>query len=261
MPRPQRCRRICCEPEYEKFRPSEAADTGTVVLTLDEFEVIRLVDLEKQTHEMCAQQMDISRTTVTEICESARYKIADCIVNGKELIISGGNYRLCEGGGVGGCRENCTRRENLNICLEKGSNVMRIAVTYEDGQVFQHFGHTERFEVYDVENGKVVLKTLVNTNGSGHGALADVLKKLGADVLICGGIGGGAKRALDEAGIKLYGGVTGECDKVIEAFLAGNLDYNPDVKCSHHEHEHGDGEHTCGDHGCGNHGCGDHGCH
>ena len=109
MPRPQRCRRICCEPEFEKFSPSEAADTGSVVLTLDEFEVIRLVDLEKQTHEQCARQMDISRTTATEICESARQKIADCLVNGKKLTISGGNYRLCEGGAVKCCRKSCTR--------------------------------------------------------------------------------------------------------------------------------------------------------
>lgn len=254
MPRPQRCRRICCEPEFEKFSPSEAADTGSVVLTLDEFEVIRLVDLEKQTHEQCAQRMDISRTTVTEICESARQKIADCLVNGKKLIISGGNYRLCEGGAVKGCGKNCTRTGKPDIGLAKGSNIMRIAVTYENGQVFQHFGHTERFEIYDVEDGRVVLKTLVNTNGSGHGALADILRKLGTDVLICGGIGGGAKRALDEAGIRLYGGVTGECGAAVEALLAGRLVYNPDVKCSHHEHEHGDG-HACGDHGCGDHGC------
>ena len=79
------------------------------MLTLDEFEVIRLVDLEKQTHEQCARQMDISRTTVTEICESARQKIADCLVNGKKLTISGGNYRLCEGGAVKCCRKSCTR--------------------------------------------------------------------------------------------------------------------------------------------------------
>ncbi len=122
MPRPQRCRRICCEPEFEKFSPSGAADTGSVVLTLDEFEVIRLVDLEKQTHEQCAKQMDISRTTVTEICESARQKIADCLVNGKKLIISGGNYRLCEGGAVKCCGKKCTRAVNPGICPDKGHN-------------------------------------------------------------------------------------------------------------------------------------------
>ena len=122
MPRPQRCRRICCEPEFEKFSPSGAGDTGSVVLTLDEFEVIRLVDLEKQTHEQCAKQMDISRTTVTEICESARQKIADCLVNGKKLIISGGNYRLCEGGAVKGCGKKCTRVANPGNCPKKGHN-------------------------------------------------------------------------------------------------------------------------------------------
>ncbi|MEG0764444.1 MAG: NifB/NifX family molybdenum-iron cluster-binding protein [Pseudoflavonifractor sp.] len=133
---------------------------------------------------------------------------------------------------------------------------MRIAVTFENGQVFQHFGHTERFQVYDVENGKVMQTTLVNTNGSGHGALADILKKIGVDTLICGGIGGGARQALDEAGIKLFGGVSGDADKAVEAFLAGTLQFNPDVKCDHHgEHHHHEG--ACGDHGCGEHHCGE----
>ena len=80
---------------------------------------------------------------------------------------------------------------------------MRIAVTYEDGQVFQHFGHTERFKIYDVENGNIGTTYVVNTNGSGHGALADILKKIDVDTLICGGIGAGARRALTEAGIKI----------------------------------------------------------
>ncbi len=136
---------------------------------------------------------------------------------------------------------------------------MRIAVTFEDGQVFQHFGHTERFKVYDVEDGKVTLATIVNTNGSGHGALADILKKIHVDTLICGGIGGGARRALEESGIGLYGGASGSADEAVEELLNGGLCFDPDVTCSHHG-EHPDGE--CGEHGCGgNHGgCGEHGC-
>ena len=130
---------------------------------------------------------------------------------------------------------------------------MRIAVTYEDGQVFQHFGHTERFKVYDVENGKVTVTTVVNTNGSGHGALGDVLKKIHVDTLLCGGIGGGAKRVLEEAGIRFYAGVSGDADEAVQAFLAGTLAYNPDEECAHHG-EHHDG--VCGDHGCGDHDCG-----
>ena len=138
---------------------------------------------------------------------------------------------------------------------------MKIAVTYENGQIFQHFGHTEQFKVYDVEDGKIVSKTIVDTEGQGHGALAGLLTVIGADILICGGIGGGAQMALAEAGIKLYGGVSGSCDEAVEAYLANNLGYNPNVKCDHHDHEHGEGGHDCGDHGCGSHNCGGHSCH
>ena len=138
---------------------------------------------------------------------------------------------------------------------------MKIAVTHANGQIFQHFGHTEQFKVYTVEDGKVIDSTVVNTNGQGHGALASVLQTLGADILICGGIGGGAQMALAQAGIKLYGGVSGSCDDAVNALIGGNLGYNPNVRCSHHDHEHGEGEHKCGDHGCGSHNCSGHNCH
>ncbi len=134
---------------------------------------------------------------------------------------------------------------------------MRIAVTYENGQIFQHFGHTEQFKLYDVTDGKITSSEVVNTNGSGHGALAGVLGALHVDALICGGIGGGAQMALAAAGIDLYGGASGDADQAVEALLAGNLTYNPNVQCSHHEHAHGEG-HTCGDHSCGSHTCGSH---
>ena len=130
---------------------------------------------------------------------------------------------------------------------------MKIAVTYENGQIFQHFGHTERFKIYTTEDGKIINSEVVDTNGSGHGALAGLLSALGVDALICGGIGGGAQMALAQAGIKLYGGVSGSCDAAVEALLGGTLGFNPNVKCDHHDH-HGEG-HTCGDHGCG------HNCH
>ena len=131
---------------------------------------------------------------------------------------------------------------------------MRIAVTYEDGMIFQHFGHTEQFKIYEVEDGKVVSAQVLDTNGSGHGALAVLLSDNKVDVLICGGIGGGAQVALAEAGIKLYGGVAGEADKAVEALLQNSLKFNPDVKCNHHGEEH---EHhgNCGSGGCGSHSC------
>ncbi|MBE6856810.1 MAG: dinitrogenase iron-molybdenum cofactor biosynthesis protein [Ruminococcus sp.] len=131
---------------------------------------------------------------------------------------------------------------------------MRIAVTYENGQIFQHFGHTAEFKLYDIADGKIEGEQVVSTNGSGHGALAGFLTANGVEVLICGGIGGGAQNALAQAGIKLFGGVIGSADAAVNEFLNGTLGFNPDVKCSHHDHEHGEG-HTCGNHSCGSHNC------
>ena len=136
---------------------------------------------------------------------------------------------------------------------------MKIAVTYENGQVFQHFGHTKYFKLYDIADGKIEKSVVLPTNGSGHGALAGLLRAFGADTLICGGIGGGAQSALAEAGIKLYGGVKGSADQAVEALLAGKLTYDPNARCDHHgEHHHG--EHDCGEHSCGEHSCGTHDC-
>jgi predicted Fe-Mo cluster-binding NifX family protein len=129
---------------------------------------------------------------------------------------------------------------------------MRIAVPHMNGMIFQHFGHTQEFKVYDVEDKKVVSTQILSTNGSGHGALATFLKELNVDVVICGGIGGGAKTALANAGITLYGGVLSGTDEAVRALLNGILLFNPNVQCTHHAHEEG---HACGDHGCGSHSC------
>ncbi len=133
---------------------------------------------------------------------------------------------------------------------------MRIAVTYENGNIFQHFGHTSQFKLYDVENGSIVTSRVIDTNGIGHGALAGLLQGLGVDVLICGGIGGGAQNALAAAAIRLFGGVSGDADEAVEALVSGVLNYNPNVQCNHHgEHHHHEG--GCGSHGCGG-SCGEH---
>ncbi|MEG1743551.1 MAG: NifB/NifX family molybdenum-iron cluster-binding protein [Clostridia bacterium] len=135
---------------------------------------------------------------------------------------------------------------------------MKIAVTYENGQIFQHFGHTEQFKIYEVNSNRVVSSNIVSTNGSGHGALSQFLKDNEVDVLICGGIGGGAQAALADVGIRLFGGVSGSSDDAVNALIENTLSFNPDVKCNHHDHEHGDASHTCGDHGCGKNNCGNH---
>ena len=134
---------------------------------------------------------------------------------------------------------------------------MRIAVTYENGHIFQHFGRTEQFKFYDVSDGRIINELVVGTYGAGHGVLSEFLKNVQTDVLICGGIGGGAQTAVQEAGITLYGGNTGSADEAVAAFLAQTLARNSNPTCDHHDHEHGDG-HSCGNHGCGSHTCGDH---
>ncbi len=133
---------------------------------------------------------------------------------------------------------------------------MRIAVTYENGEVFQHFGHAPAFKVYEVEDGKVISSEVIGSDGSGHGALAALLADHTVDVLICGGIGGGAQAALEERGIALCAGASGSADAAVEAYLRGELE-NTGANCSHHEEGH-----SCGDHGsCGQEAGGCAGCH
>lgn len=263
MPRPQRCRRICFLPKNDTFNPQIVKTDEPVTLTLDEYEVIRLVDLEEKTHKQCAEQMDISRSTVQEIYESARRKLAACIVFGRKIVISGGNCRICGGSEYKSCGMCCNRifDKNMYEHIQKGDYIMKIAVTYENGQIFQHFGHTEKFKIYEIADNKIINTEIVDTNGSGHGALAAFLMQNNVNILICGGIGGGAQAALSDVGIKLYGGVNGNADDAVTALLNGTLGYNPNVRCSHHDHEHGKSNHSCGEHGCGSHGCGEHNCH
>lgn len=193
------------------------------------------------TQEQCANLMRISCTTVTAIYDSARRKLAQMIIEGKALHIAGGSYELYSDESV--------------LIKEKGNGQMRIAVTYENGEIFQHFERTEQFGIYDVENKEVVMKQILSSDGIGHGALAGVLKKAGVDVLICGGIGMGARMALEEAGISLCPGAYGNADEAVKAFLNGTLQFDPDSACDHHGHHE---DHDCDEH---EHDCGDHCCH
>ena len=238
MARPVRCRRIERMPVYRSFSPDDVSETEIIQMTVDEYEALRLLDDEGLTQEVCAARMDIARTTVTAIYDSARKKVANALVHGKRLLITGG----------------CCAYEPVEInqeIMEKGSTCMRIAVTYENGEIFQHFGHSEQFKLYDTENGRITGEQVVNTNGSGHGALAGFLQAAKVDALICGGIGMGAQMALADAGIKLYAGVQGAADAAAKALAEGSLEYDPNARCDHHEHHDGDcGHDHCAEHHC-----------
>ena len=135
---------------------------------------------------------------------------------------------------------------------------MKIAVTYDNGNIFQHFGKTKSFKIFEVNDKQIVSREIIDSNGSGHGALADLLADHSIDVLICGGIGGGAQQALKDAGIELCAGASGNADKAVEAYLAGEL-VNSGANCDHHHDEHHDCHHhedNCSHHSCGH--CGGH---
>ena len=133
---------------------------------------------------------------------------------------------------------------------------MKIAVTYESGLIFQHFGHTSQFKIYEIESDVVKSSQVIGADGFGHGALAGLLAEMKIEALICGGIGMGAQQALALAGIELYAGQSGEADVCAQALAEGRLAQIAAATCSHHhDHEHG---HDCGSHGCGSHTCGKH---
>ena len=127
---------------------------------------------------------------------------------------------------------------------------MKLAVTYEDGKVFQHFGQTKQFKVYTIEDNKIVSSEIMNTRGDEHCGLGGLLQTWGISTLICGGLGGGAKIAIAKAGIALYPGVSGDADAAAEAFVNGDLNFNPNAQCEghgsehHHHHEGGCGHHN-----------------
>ena len=237
MPRPRKCRKVCCLPNNDGFVPVRGGEELTpIVLNVDEYESIRLIDREGFSQEQCGEYMRIARTTVQQIYAAARKKLADALVEGLPLRIEGGDFTLCNGNSAAyGCR-NCYQKK-IHPMHEKpkGDNIMRIAVTYENEEIFQHFGHTEQFKIYDVEDGKIISSKVVDAGGSGHGALAGVLSALKVDALICGGIGGGAQMALAENGIKLYGGVEGNADEAVNAFeyLAKTEGIIPAIESSH----------------------------
>lgn len=207
MPRRKTCRRICGYPTYWSFAPEDGTPTETLLLMLDEYETIRLIDHQKMTQEECAAAMGVSRATVTGIYESARSKLADAIVNGKQLRIAGGAYRIDEIPAAAEVRE-------------KEPGALRLAVTYEDGQVGQHFGRTERFKFYDLMDGDVRRTQIVDTNGISHVSLVGFLRAADVEVLLCGSIGEGARNALEAAGIELVPDLEGSEEAAVKARLA-----------------------------------------
>ncbi len=252
MPRPVRKRRVYQQPGSFCFTGNQPS-RGEVVLTLDEFEAVRLCDYVGLEQGEAAKRLEVARSTFQNILNQARKKLAEVLIYGKDLRIEEGSVEFARDPEWGCCQfilQSVPRTGGLPD-FPKEEQDMKIAVTYDaqTGEIFQHFGRTENFKVYEVEVGQVREAHVEGTNGQGHGALAVVLKNLDVETLICGGIGGGAQQALKTQGIRFYGGCSGQADQAVEDFLAGKLAYQEDIQCAHHEHHH-PGEGGCGHHDC-----------
>ena len=127
---------------------------------------------------------------------------------------------------------------------------MKIAVTYDNGQVYQHFGHCQQFQIFELDGKEIKGSEIIDANGAGHGALVGFLMENDIKILICGGIGPGAKNGLAACGIEVFPGVVGDTEAAVMAWTHGILDFDPDTECDchGHGHNHGDGECHCHDH-------------
>ena len=240
--RREKLRRVGIIPEYRGFTPDGLASGDAIDMTVDELEVLRLCDLEGLNQEAVAQHMGIARATVAAICSRAHRKVANALVNGRAIVIEGGNIAYSP----------ITTKTAAWPAKEVGT--MRVATTYDNGNIFMHFGRSEQFKIYDIQDGKVLNEQVVGTGGTGHGALAGLLA-----------IGGGAINALAQAGITVYAGAQGSCDACVEALIAGTLAQNGEATCGCHGHDH-DHAHEHGE-ACSCHGHHEHeghegcGCH
>jgi len=289
MGRLAKARRVCGLPVYAQFTPQPDDTKAPVRMEVEDFECIRLMDYLGMTQEDCAVQMGVARTTVQAIYTRARRRLAGALVEGRPLVITGGNFEICPQAESTNGRSCCAllphtsansaadsavfpARAAANSAdapmdsdatdshIRKGRIFMRVAIPYDEGQVFQHFGRSERFKLYEMTDGAITSSEILEANGAGHGALVTLLRQEHVEVLICGGIGAGAQNALKEAGIRFYGGVQGSADEAAADFLADRLAYDPAVHCEHHHgadeghghgchHHHGEGE----GHGCHHH--------
>ena len=249
MPRPEKQRRIC--PLSGERRFDTEGNAPALTIRADELEALRLCDLEELSQTEAALRMGISRGTLQRLLYSAHRQIAFALVRGRSIHLDPPTESRCAQ--AGGCGKTCRFCRKNRKTTKRGGKNMIIALTSSNGEVFQHFGHTPEFTIYETKGGELLGPRVVPTGEKGHGALADILDALGVEVLICGGIGGGAQMALDEIGVKVVGGASGKVADVVAAFLKGELEVNPDFRCHHHDHDAG---HKCGEHGCGEHRCG-----
>jgi len=235
MPRTPSPKTIRSTPATRVFTPLEGEPTtvqGGIILLLEEWEALRLVDYAGLEQTEAAISMGISRQSVQMLLSSARSKLARVVVEGLPLRIQG----------------DPKQTGKSDTSLIKRNSRMKIAVTAQNTQVFPHFGRTPEFYIVTAEDGKITDENIIQAPAEGHGALVSFLVSQDVDTLICGGIGGGAVNSLRAAGIQIYAGASGPVKEQVLSLLSGQLPQQGEANCDHHDsHEHGH-EHDCGHH-------------
>ena len=238
MPRPRKCRKVCCLPESSQFGPlgMSCDQEHRIVMTVDEYETVRLIDFAGFTQEECAKQMKIARTTVQRIYNEARKKLAEVLVNGKVLRIEGGDYKLCDGLETfcrcGGCHRHSSPNKQ-----KEDDIIMKIALPTRQNLIDDHFGHCEYYTVFTIDDSKNIVDQEIIASPVGCGCksnIAQTLSTMGVTILLAGNMGDGAMEVLKNSGIKVVRGCSGDVKTVALNWLTGSLTDSGD---SCHEHE------------------------
>lgn len=223
---------------------AESLDSSLIILDMEEWEALRLVDYAGMDQQTAARSMGISRQSVQTLLASGRAKLARMVVEGLTLKIADTNIVAIK----------------PNIQKSERKHIMKIAVTAQHTEVFPHFGRTPEFYIVEAEDGKIVSEKIIAAPAEGHGALVEFLVEQGVDTIICGGIGGGAVNGLRANNIQIFSGASGPVKQQVLSLLAGLLPQTGDANCDHHNencHEHQHGQKHGGGHG---HGHGEHKC-
>lgn len=229
MPRPRKCRKVCCMPRYNEFVPANRDNAEEVVLTVDEYEAIRLIDKENFSQEECSVYMNVARTTVQQIYTDARGKIADTIVNGKKLIIKGGDFALCNSENdnycCNGCKKHrCYRKTELNFKEELG---MKIAIPLDDSKkdVCVSFGRAPYFMICDKETGEteILENPAAEAQGGAGIKAAQFVVDSGASTVITVRCGENAGDVFKAAGIEIFKSESSDAMENVELLKENKL--------------------------------------
>ena len=214
MPRPRKSRKVCHFPRNLSFSPTEfIGEKEPVFLTVDEYETLRLIDLEGFSQEECGEWMGVARTTGQMIYASARKKLAQMLVEGRQLRIEGGDYRLCDGAKE--CSQPICFKQYYAKGYAKPADTRRIAVPYETGNICRDFETAQQIRIYDIREKQILVSRLADTGETDARMLPGILTALQTDVLICDQISGGTKLALEAGGIRLVTGISGDADTIV----------------------------------------------